>query len=82
MPDVFTALNESAEGPWKGTQLSSSSGSQGRLTPGGLVIRIDGEPRTNRQDSRHLTNSRRLLEVLSELLVWNSKFTFLCKQCY
>lgn len=60
MPDVFTALKESAEGPWKGTQLSGGSGSQGRLTPGGLVIRIPGAPRTTRQGSWHGTNAWRL----------------------
>lgn len=60
MPDVFTALKESAESPWKDTQLSSISSGQSSLTPGGLVIRIPGKPRTNGQVSLHLTNEWRL----------------------
>ena len=60
MPDVFTMPKGSAEGPWKDTQLLGVSGGQGSLTPCGQVIRTPGTPRTNRQDSPHLTNEWRL----------------------
>ena len=60
MPDVFPALKESTEGPWKETQLLSISGGWGSLTPGGQVIRIPGKLRTNSQGSPHLTNEWRL----------------------
>lgn len=48
MPDVFTAVRESAEGPWKDIQLLSICGEQGSLTPHGLVIRIPEEPRAEK----------------------------------